>query len=588
MLLEHTTSPADVKQLAPHDLPVLCREIRQAILTSSAAVGGHVGSNLGTVELTVALHRVFDSPHDKLVFDVSHQTYTHKMLTGRAPYYLQPELFGTLSGFSNPAESEHDLFSMGHTSTSVSLAAGLAKARDLAGDDYNVVAVIGDGSLSGGLAFEGLDSLAELGTNVIVIINDNGWSIAENHGGIYRNLAALRENGGMAPDNFFRALGLDYRFIADGNDEAVLERELLAVRDIDHPVVLHVCTVKGEGYEAALDDAENWHHVSPFDQANPDSKAQNNVSPATYADLTGRHLLERMSEDRNVVVISAATPYIMGFDAKRRQAAGSQFIDVGIAEEHAVTLTTGLATAGAKPVLGLYGVFMQRAYDELWHDLCLNDVCATILDFSASAFGATDATHLGFFDLALMGGLPNLSCLAPTCQEEYLAMLDWALDAPHGPVVIRVPAGAPSSHPERITGSMDFAQPTYQTVRTGSGLAILALGNFLELGERVADALAARGVHATVINPRFATELDTNALDGLGRAHRAVITLEDGVLAGGWGEKVARYLAPTNLRIRCYGYPKAFPDRVKPLDLLRSCGITVTDIVRDALELLER
>lgn len=588
MLLEHITSPADVKQLAPHDLPVLCQEIRQAILTSSAAVGGHVGSNLGTVELTVALHRVFDSPHDKLVFDVSHQTYTHKMLTGRAQYYLQPELFGTLSGFSNPAESDHDLFSMGHTSTSVSLAAGLAKARDLAGDDYNVVAVIGDGSLSGGLAFEGLDSLAELGTNVIVIINDNGWSIAENHGGIYRNLAALRDNAGDVPNNFFRALGLDYRFIADGNDEAILERELLAVRDIDHPVVLHVCTVKGEGYEAALDDAENWHHVGPFDQASPDLKAQNNVSPATYADLTGHHLLGRMSEDRNVVAISAATPYIMGFDAERRQAAGSQFIDVGIAEEHAVTLTTGLAAAGAKPVLGLYGVFMQRAYDELWHDLCLNDVCTTILDFGASAFGATDATHLGFFDLALMGGLPNLSCLAPTCQEEYLAMLDWALDAPHGPVVIRVPAGAPSSHPERIAGSMDFARPAYQTVRAGSELAILALGNFLELGERVADVLAARGVHATVINPRFATELDTGALDGLSRTHRAVVTLEDGVLAGGWGEKVARYLAPADLRIRCYGYPKAFPDRVKPLDLLRSCGITVEGIVRDALELLER
>ena len=431
MLLEHITSPDDVKALDASDLPELCREIRQAILTSSAAVGGHVGSNLGVVELTCAMHRVFDSPRDQFVFDVSHQIYVHKMLTGRAAAYLDPAQFGTLSGFSNPAESPHDLFSMGHTSTSIILACGLAKARDLAGEHHDVVAVIGDGSLSGGLAFEGFDALAELGSGVIVVINDNGWSIAENHGGIYGNLAALRAGNGAAEHNFFRALGLDYRFVREGNDVAVLEAVLREVQGTDHPIVLHVCTQKGAGFEPASLDAEGWHHVGPFalnepndaerpatDQANGAGGPASAPTPVTYAELTGRYLTERMHRDPLLIAISAATPYIMGFTPERRASAGSQFVDVGIAEEHAVTYATALARAGAKPVLGLYGVFMQRAYDELWHDLCLNSAPAVLLDFGASVFGTADATHLSYFDLAMLGGLPNLRCLAPTCGEE--------------------------------------------------------------------------------------------------------------------------------------------------------------------------
>ena len=591
MLLERITSPVDVKALEASELPALCQEIRSAILTSSASVGGHVGSNLGVVELTVALHRVFDSPVDKLVFDVSHQTYAHKMLTGRAGCYLDPKRYGTLSGFSNPGESEHDLFSMGHTSTSVSLACGMAKARDLAGGHYDVVAVIGDGSLSGGLAFEGLDNLAELGSGVIIIVNDNGWSIAENHGGIYRNLADLRESKGACACNVFRALGLDYRFLADGNDEAAVEATLRELRGTDHPVVLHLCTVKGEGYAPAEADSEGWHHVGPFDLASGAHEPLRRSccdTNETYADITGEHLLRRMADNPAVVAISAATPYIMGFTPERRAAAGTQFVDVGITEEHAVTYATGLAQAGAKPVLGLYGVFMQRAYDEFWHDMCLNNAPAVALDFGSSVFGTTDATHLSFFDLALMQGLPNLRCLAPTCREEYLAMLDWAIDQADRPVVIRVPGNGVASRPDLAPAiGADFDTPSYQVVRNGSDVAILALGSFFELGERVADTLAARHhIQATLVNPRFATELDEDCLRDLAARHRVVATLEDGILEGGWGEGIARFCGPLDVRTCCYGIRKGFPDRFVPQELLETNGITIENIINDLVSFL--
>lgn len=617
MLLERITSPADVQALSAQDLPELCAEIRRAILTSSAAVGGHIGSNLGAVELIVAMHRVFTSPVDKFIFDVSHQTYTHKMLTGRAPYYLDPALFGTLSGFSNPAESEHDLFSMGHTSTSISLACGMAKARDAAGEHHDVVAVIGDGSLSGGLAFEGLDALAELNTGVIVVVNDNDWSIAENHGGVYRSLAQLRATNGQAPHNIFRALGLDYRFVREGNDVALLERELAALAGTDHPVVLHICTTKGAGYDPALREPEGWHHVGPFDmqtgelrprhgsaqvkspvqgsaKANgtsaatpPSTEAAASADAPTYADLTGTYLLERMAHDPSVIAISAATPYIMGFTPERRRQAGAQFVDVGIAEEHAVTFATGLARGGAKPVLGLYGVFMQRAYDELWHDLCLNAAPATILDFGASVFGNTDATHLSYFDLAMLGSLPHLTCLAPVCREEYLAMLGWALSQRERPVVIRVPGTRATSRPALAPApGTAFCTPAWHTVRHGADIAVLALGSFFTLGEQVTGALSAHGINATLIDPRFATELDEGTLADVAVRHAVVLTLEDGVLEGGWGEQVARRLGPAPVRVRCYGIPKGFPDRVDPAELLRRCGITVEAIVDEALAML--
>ena len=619
-LLDRISSPADVKALDPSDLPELCHEIRHAVLASSAAIGGHVGPNLAVVELTVALHRVFLSPHDKLVWDVSHQTYPHKMLTGRARCFTDPAHYDDLSGFSAPAESPHDLFAMGHTSTSVSMACGLAKARDLAGGDERVVAVIGDGALSGGMAFEGLDNLAEQGSRgVIVVVNDNGWSIAEDHGGLYRGLARLRASGGTAPDNLFRALGLDYRFVADGNDEAAVEAALRELADCPQPTVLHICTVKGAGYAPAEAAPERWHHVGPFafdealladghgrdrdsagagtdprTSAAPGALAAAEAAPApavpaapTYADITGKLLLDRMRRDPRTIGISAATPYVMGFTPERRAAAGAQFVDTGIAEQHAVAFAAVLAVGGALPVLGIYSVFLQRAYDQLWHDVCLNRAPATFVVYGASVFGTRDATHLGFFDISLVRGLPDFLYLAPVCREEFEAMLSWAIDFDEGPVAIRVPwrgvIERPNLAPEDAT---DFAEVRSQIVRKGSDVAILALGDFFPLGEEVADELERRGIaHPTLINPRYANRVDTELMARLASAHRLVITLEDGVTDGGWGELVASYLGPTDVRTLTYAIDASdgFPDRYDPQQLLADNGMAVGDIV-DAVE----
>lgn len=591
MLLTQTTTPEDVKALNRAELPQLCGEIRHAILESSAAVGGHVAPNLGVVELTVALHRVFNSPTDKIVFDVSHQTYAHKALTGRAYTYIDPERYGEASGFANPDESEHDLFAMGHTSTSVGLGCGLAHARDLAGDTYNVITVIGDGSLSGGLAFEGFNNAAELDSNLIIIVNDNDQSIAENHGGLYRNLAELRASNGTCERNVFRAMGLDYRYLDAGNDVLALVDALQELRNIDHPIVLHVSTAKGKGFEPAQSDPERWHHVGPFDMATGRKLCPGHPSepaPRTYADITGEALSAAIERDPQVVGITAATPYIMGFTPELRAAAGKQFVDVGIAEEHAVTFATALARSGAKPVFGVYGTFLQRAYDELWHDLCLNDMPATILVFGASIYGTTSETHLSFFDISMLGGLPNMRYLAPACMEEYLSMLSWSLDHREHPAAIRVPGIGLVSRPDLAPAEdTDYSVARYNVVRQGRDVAVLALGDFFELGERVANRLAAEyGIEATLVNPRFATELDREFLDSLAVEHRVVVTLEDGILDGGWGERVACYLACTPLRARTFGIAKDFPDRYDPNELLAQNGMTVENMAAEAVRLL--
>lgn len=591
MLLTQTTTPEDVKALNRAELPQLCSEIRHAILESSAAVGGHVAPNLGVVELTVALHRVFNSPTDKIVFDVSHQTYAHKALTGRAYTYIDPERYGEASGFANPDESEHDLFAMGHTSTSISLGCGLAHARDLAGDTYNVITVIGDGSLSGGLAFEGFNNAAELDSNLIIIVNDNDQSIAENHGGLYRNLAELRASNGTCERNVFRAMGLDYRYLDAGNDVLALVDALQELRDVDRPIVLHVSTAKGKGFEPAQSDPEHWHHVGPFDMATGRKLCPGHPSepaPRTYADITGEALSAAIERDPQVVGITAATPYIMGFTPELRAAAGKQFVDVGIAEEHAVTFATALARSGAKPVFGVCGTFLQRAYDELWHDLCLNDAPATILVFGASIFGTTSETHLSFFDISMLGGLPNMRYLAPACMEEYLSMLSWSLDHREHPAAIRVPGIGLVSRPDLAPAEdTDYGIARYDVVRQGRDVAVLALGDFFELGEHMANRLAAEyGIEATLVNPRFATELDREFLDSLAVEHRVVVTLEDGILDGGWGERVACYLACTPLRTRTFGIAKGFPDRYDPNELLAQNGMTVENMAAEAVRLL--
>ena len=585
MYLEKIESPADVRAIPADELPALAGEIRGALIDKLAVHGGHAGPNLGIVETTIALHRVFDSPTDKLVFDVSHQTYVHKMLTGRAWGFTDPARYDDISGYSEPSESAHDHFVIGHTSTSVSLACGLAKGRDLMGDTYNVVAVIGDGSLSGGEAFEGLDWAAELGGNLIVIVNDNEMSIAENHGGLYQSLAELRATGGESPNNFFRALGLDYRYVEDGNDEQAVEAALAEVCGIDHPVVVHVHTEKGHGFAPAVKDKERFHWGGWFDKQTGESLLPTGGEP-DYGELTYQALSARMESDPRVVVISSATPGVMGFTPERRAAAGKQFVDVGIAEEHAVALASGIAAAGGVPVYGFYGTFIQRGFDQLMQDLCVNGNPAVLLSFCDSARSMNDVTHLGIFDVPEFSAIPGLTYLAPTCKEEYLAMLQWALSQREAPVAIRVPAAGVVSRSDMEPGSGETWPLAPEVVACGADVALLGLGCAFPIAQEAAAALEAEGASVTLVNPRVASGLEASFVEELARAHKAIVTVEDGQLEGGFGEKVARQAGPTGTRVRCLGIPRGYYDRYDPAELMAACSLTPEGVAAAAKELL--
>ena len=583
MLLEHIQSPADVKKLSLAEMNTLAEDIRTLLIEKLSRHGGHCGPNLGMVEATIALHYVFDSPRDKIVFDVSHQSYPHKMLTGRVAAFLSESHYDDVSGYSEPSESEHDFFVIGHTSTSVSLAGGLAKGRDLRGETGNVIAVIGDGSLSGGEALEGLDWAAELNSNFIIVVNDNQMSIAENHGGLYENLAELRRSHGCCENNLFRAMGLDYVYVDKGNDLSSLIEAFRKVKDTNHPVVVHINTLKGKGYAPAEEDKETWHWTMPFEISTGALK-QKNIGE-DYNSLTAAHLLQRMKDDKTVCAITAGTPGIWGWTPARRQEAGKQFVDVGIAEEHAVALASGMAKAGGKPVFGVCSSFLQRAYDQVSQDLCINDNPATLLVLWGSLTSMTDVTHLCHFDIPLLSGIPNLVFLAPTNREEYLAMLDWSLAYDRHPVAIRVPVGEPRSATRPVP--TDFSELNKsELVSRGKDVAILGLGNFFALGEQVSSALKDRGIEATLINPRFISGLDESLLDSLVSDHRLVVTLEDGALEGGYREKVARHFGPTSVKTLCFGARKEFVDRYAPADFFAANHLTVPQIVEDILQSL--
>lgn len=586
MYLETIYSPTDLKKLATDKLPALCAEIREALLGKLSAHGGHVGPNLGMVEATVAMHYVFDSPTDKIVFDVSHQCYTHKMLTGRRDAFTDPNRYDDVSGYTEPDESAHDHFVVGHTSTSVSLASGLAKARDLRGEHFNVIAVIGDGSLSGGEAFEGLDVAADLGSNMIVVVNDNQMSIAENHGGIYRNLQLLRETDGAASCNFFKAMGFDYTYVADGNDVDALIDTFRRVRDIDHPIVVHINTLKGKGYHFAEEQKERFHWSMPFDIPTGELKRQPSGSES-YDTLTAEHLLSLMKKDPTIAGITAGTPTVFGFTKERRERAGHQFLDMGIAEEQAVAMASALAKGGAKPVFGVYSTFIQRAYDQLSQDLCINNNPATILVFWGSLGAMNDVTHLCLFDIPLISNIPNMVYLAPTCREEYLAMLDWSIEQTSHPVAIRVPACGVSSRGITPPADYDEIFNTAEVAHRGSRVALVGVGNFFALAEAVAEQLKGNGIDATVINPRFLTGVDGKLLEDLRQDHELVVTMEDGVLDGGYGEKIARYYGATSMRVLCRGVRKEFIDRYDIAEEYRANRLTPDQIVADILDLID-
>ena len=584
MYLEHISGPADVKKLSLAEMTALCGEIRTALIEKLSRHGGHCGPNFGFVEATVALHYVFDSPKDKMVFDVSHQTYPHKMLTGRAEAFLDPAHYDDVSGYSNPHESEHDHFTIGHTSTSVSLACGLAKARDLRGESGNVIAVIGDGSLSGGEALEALDYAAELDGNLIIIVNDNDMSIAENHGGIYGNLRLLRETGGKAECNLFRAMGLDYRFVADGNDLSAMIEALRAVKDAKKPVVLHIVTEKGKGFAPAEQHKEEWHWCMPFDRET--GKQLFATEGESWESITTDFMLERMKRDPAVCMITSGTPTVLGFTEDKRRLAGRQFIDVGIAEENAVALASGIAAAGGKPVYGVYSTFIQRTYDQLSQDLCINNSPATIIVAWGSVYGMNDVTHLGLYDIPMMSNIPNLVYLAPTSREEYLAMLDWSIDQTDHPVAIRMPGGPLISTGEAV--KPDFSRLNeYQVTHRGAKVALLGLGSFFSLAQQAAALLKTQtGIDATVINPRFITGLDEKLLRELTADHDVVVTLEDGQLDGGFGEKIARFYGADAVKVLNFGLKKKFLDRYDLEQVLRDNHLTPEQIAHDIKEVL--
>ncbi len=582
MYLEKINSPADVKKLSGEEMKALAQEMRAALIKKLSVHGGHCGPNLGMVEAVIALHYVFNSPEDKFVFDVSHQTYCHKMLTGRSAAFLDESKYNDVTGYSTQHESAHDHFTIGHTSTSVSLAAGLAKGRDLRGGHENIVAVIGDGSLSGGEALEGLDYAYELGTNLIIIVNDNGMSIAENHGGLYTNLKLLRDTDGRAECNLFKAMGLDYTFVKDGNDIESLITAFSAVKDSAKPVVVHIVTEKGRGYAPAVADKESWHWHVPFDAET--GKPRHEWDGEDYGDLTAQYLLAKMKKDPTVAAVTSGTPTVFGFWKSRREEAGSQFIDVGIAEEHAVALCSGISANGGKPVYGVYSSFIQRTYDQLSQDLCINNNPVTILTFAASVYGMTDITHLGIFDIPMMSNIPNLVYLAPATYEEYIAMLDWSMEQREHPVAIRVPGAV--VHGEKPTKDYGVLNK-YEVLQQGSDIAVIALGAFRGLGAEAAKLIEQQtGVKPTLIDPVYITGIDEQLLDSLKADHRAVITLEDGILDGGFGEKIARFYGDSDVKTVNLGLKKQFLDCYDPAEVLRDCGLTTEQIAQRAVQLI--
>ena len=583
-ILKTINSPLDVKRLNMSQLNLLAVDVREALFNRLTKVGGHFGPNFGIVEAEIAMHYVFNSPVDKFVFDVSHQSYTHKMLTGRKNGYIDDDHFKDDSGYTNPDESEHDLFNVGHTSTSISLATGLAKARDLKDEQYNVVALIGDGSLSGGEALEGLNVAgSEINSNLIIVVNDNQQSISETHGGIYKNLKELRDSNGQSVNNMFKALGLDYVYENNGNDIESLIKVFKKVKDINHPVVVHINTLKGKGYKLAEDNKEAWHWTMPFDKAT--GKKLFSMPSETYTSIAHNFIMEKAQLDKDFVVVTPNMPSSMGLTIDDRVKLGNQFVDVGIAEEQAVAMASGLSKAGAKPMVITNVTFMQRTYDQLSHDVCINNSPTTVVLNYSSFAGLTDVTHLGIFGISMFSNIPNLVVLAPTSKQELINMLNWSVDQRQHPVIILLPG----DNVEERDADTDFSNINkFKVEQRGEKVAIIALGDFYSKGRQLATAIM-QELHfqPTLINPRFASGIDTQLIDELKINHQLIITLEDGILDGGLGQKIASYCGDSKILVKNYGLKKQFYDRYDPEQLLQDLGMTTSqmlDYVKNIIE----
>lgn len=586
MILDRVNNSHDLKNLSTAEMETLADEIRELIIKKVNTIGGHLGPNLGIVEATIAMHYVFDMPKDKVIFDVSHQCYPHKILTGRKEGFTNPDNYYKYTGYTAPEESVYDLFKVGHTSTSVSLAAGAAKARDLNGGDYNVIAIIGDGSLSGGEALEGLDNAATLNSNIIIVVNDNDMSIAENHGGLYDNLKLLKETKGKAECNFFKALGFDYYFVEDGNSVERMISAFKKVKDNSKPTVLHIHTLKGKGCKPAEENKEAFHWILPGTLDEKPTEENSAAVCEDYTSLTKEFIKNKIKTDRRAIVVNAGTPGVFGFDKAFRDEIGSQYTDVGIAEEHAVAYSSALAKSGAKPFLTVMSSFIQRTYDQMSQDLCLNKSPLALLIYWGG-FSGQDATHLCTFDIPLISNIPNMVYLAPANKEEHLAMLEFAYNQNDYPVAIRVPNAALVS--TGIPDTTDYSKLNkYKVTEKGEKFAIIAAGDFFELGKSVKEELLKQsGINATLINPLYLTGIDTELLENLKKDHDVVITLENGVLDGGFGEKITRFYGNSDMKILNFGGRKEFTDRVPVEELYKRYHLTKELIVQDIKSVLQ-
>lgn len=569
--LSKIKSPTDIKSFNLDQLNLLSEELRAVLIRKLAAHGGHVGPNLGVVEATVALHYVFDAPKDKIVFDVSHQSYVHKMLTGRIEAFISPADYDKVTGYTSPSESEYDLFEVGHTSTSISLATGLAKARDLQGGKENVIAFIGDASLGGGMALEALNYAPELKSNIIVILNDNQMSIAENHGELYTHLKELRDSNGASSNNIFKALGYEYIYVKEGNDLRSLIKAFREAKDQKRAVLVHINTMKGEGLPVAETNKETFHFSAPFDAKT--GALLNMDSSETYVDVFVKTILDGIRKDPKLVLLTAGTPGAFGFSPAHRAEAGKQMVDVGIAEQDAVTMSAGLAKGGAHPVMGVVSTFLQRAYDQLSHDVAINNLPASFVVFYGGMFGMNDVTHLGFFDIAMISNIPNITMLAPASAEEYKAMLELAVDNSEGPLVVRTPGGALVSQKEPV--NKDFTK--YVKIEDGSDVAIIAEGAFLPFARKAAALAREKGVNPMVVNPRILSNVDEEFLDGL-KDFRMIVTVEDGIIDGGFGQKVSTYMNRYGVKTINLGIKKEFVDRFDVKEFLKANSLTPEQI----------
>lgn len=585
MYIEKIKSPADLKQLNIDALKVVADETRQAVLNRVSKHGGHVGPNLGFVEATVALHYVFDTPNDKLVFDVSHQSYPHKVLTGRASGFLgNVDEMNAISGYSSPTECpEYDNFEVGHTSTSVSLATGLQKARDIKGTKENIIAVIGDGSLSGGEAFEGFDEASELGTGIIIVVNDNEMSIAEPHGGIYKNLRDLRESNGQCNHNWFKSWGFEYKYLEEGNDVEKLIEVFRSVKDTNKPTVVHIHTEKGHGFTPAVENKEAWHYGMPFNKE--DGSRPEHPATESYEQLLSDWLLKEMKQDKTLVAVTAGTPSAAGFTPEKRKEAGAQHVDVGIAEEQAVAMISGMAKGGLRPVWTVFSTFIQRTYDQIAQDLCINANPAVINVTWGGTASMNDITHICLFDIPMLCSIPGLIYLAPTTCEEYFAMLRWAILQDKKPIAIRIPSNGVHHTTENVDTEYAY-EAKYKVTQKGEKVAIIAAGSFYQKGENVVRLLAEKGIKATLINPRYLNEVDRETLDSLKGSHELVVTLEDGSKDGGFGERIAAYYGTSEMKVLVGGIKKDLYDRFDLQQLLSDNRLLDEQIVEDVIDIL--